>query len=239
MRKPIALCNKNIFALFLLAIISIAANAQSKIGKDFLLGRFDYTKDTSFIKVNGRYADNVTYLQKTTYAAYKKMYAAALKDGIKLNIISGTRSFDNQSSIWKAKWNDPQFAAIENTAARVTELLRWSSMPGTSRHHWGTDMDLVTLQPEYFNTHAGKKMYAWMQKNAATYGFYQPFTADRETGYKEEKWHWSYLPLSKLYLNEYVKQITYTDINGFDGYIAAEEIKAIDNWVLGVNLACK
>ncbi len=239
MRKSILIIIKNIFALLLLALISITTHAQTKISKDFLLGRFDYKKDTSFIKVDGRYDGKDIYLQKTTYAAYKKMYAAALKDSIKLNIVSGTRSFYDQSAIWEKKWKEAPFSTIKNPAARVTEILKWSSMPGTSRHHWGSDMDLVSVQPEYFNTPAGKKMYAWMQKNAATYGFYQPFTAGRKTGYQEEKWHWSYLPLSKIYLNEYVKQITYDNIKGFDGYTAAKELNIINNWVLGINSACK
>ena len=65
-------------------------------------------------------------------------------------------------------------------------------MPGTSRHHWGTDIDMTDMSVAFYNTRKGKKMYDWMSKNAAKFGFYQPFNANRKDGYQEEKWHWSY-----------------------------------------------
>ncbi|MGY8911587.1 MAG: M15 family metallopeptidase, partial [Flavobacteriales bacterium] len=56
------------------------------------------------------------------------------------------------------------------------------------------------------------------------------------TGYHEEKWHWSYLPLSKIYLNYYNQQITYKDINDFEGAEFAKEIDIIKNYVNGISL---
>lgn len=112
-------------------------------------------------------------------------------------------------------------------------------MPGTSRHHWGTDIDFTNMTIAYFKTPAGKKMYNWLSKNAAKYGFCQPFNANRSGGYREEKWHWSYLPLSKLYVTEYIKQVTYADICGYDGCHAAKELGVFKNWVLAVNPVCK
>ena len=141
--------------IFFLAWISIVLfvlkmNAQPRaITKAFLMGHYDYTRDTSFIKVASRYSDRDVFLKKETYRAYVKMYAAALKDGVELNIVSGTRSFSDQCYKWESKWNDPQFSGIKNTAAKALKLLRWWSMPGTSRHHWGTDIDLTNILIHY------------------------------------------------------------------------------------------
>jgi zinc D-Ala-D-Ala carboxypeptidase len=57
--------------------------------------------------------------------------------------------------------------------------MQYSSMPGTSRHHWGTDVDLYALDDIYFTYGDGKIVYDWLLANAANYGFCQPYTANR------------------------------------------------------------
>jgi zinc D-Ala-D-Ala carboxypeptidase len=227
-------------AFIFLVLLTPITNAQTAgISKAFLMGRHNYAHDTSFIKVADKYADKTIILKKAAYNAYLKMYAAAAKEGIVLNIISGTRSFYEQEAIWERKWADAK--ALNNADVKniVLGILRWSSMPGTSRHHWGTDMDLVSLKNEFYRSNVGKKTYAWLCKNAAKYGFYQPFDGGREQGYQEEKWHWSYLPLAKTYLQEYIKQVTYADINGFNGASAAVQLNVIKSQVLAINIACR
>jgi hypothetical protein len=46
------------------------------------------------------------------------------------------------------------------------DILRFSSMPGTYRHHWRTDMDLVSVDPVYFDNEVGKKTYDWLVLHA-------------------------------------------------------------------------
>ena len=223
-------------AVTFFAALTLPTHAQNTgITKAFLTGRVNYTRDTSFIKIAPKYSGNSVYLKKETYSAYQKMYAAALKDGIQLHIISGTRSFNDQHYKWDSKWHDSEFAGIKDKKTKASKLLRWWSMPGTSRHHWGTDMDLVNMKPAYYQTKAGKKVYDWMTSNAAKFGFFQPFNAGRTTGYQEEKWHWSYLPLARIYLKEYLRQVTYADINGFPGSEAASKLDVINSQVLAIN----
>ena len=58
----------------------------------------------------------------------------------------------------------------------INLILEYSSAPGTSRHHWGTDMDINALQNDYFsNKGNGAFLYEWLQKNAAKFGFCQPY----------------------------------------------------------------
>ena len=49
-------------------------------------------------------------------------------------------------------------------------------MPATSRHHWGTDMDINSVEDDYFKDGKGKKVYRWLVENASKYGFCQVYS---------------------------------------------------------------
>ena len=113
-------------------------------------------------------------------------------------------------------------------------------MPGSSRHHWGTDIDLNDLNNPSFEA-GGKyqKVYEWLSAHAHEYGFCQPYTAGRAHGYQEEKWHWSFSPLSKPFLEEYKKTISESDITGFKGADLAPELHTVEYYVGGINQDCQ
>ncbi|WP_252723202.1 M15 family metallopeptidase [Pseudotamlana agarivorans] len=206
--------------------------------KDFILGKFDYKKDSTFIKIDALHSSKTIYLNKEVYLAFKEMYHAAKKEDINLVVISGTRNFNEQKAIWERKWKK-----YENLPPldRVKKILEYSSMPTTSRHHWGTDMDLIQLKNSYFENGKGKKAYDWLTKNANNYGFYQVYTnkENGRTGYHLEKWHWSYLPLASKYLKCYNENVTYDDINNFNGSEWAEKAQMISEYVNGISIKAK
>ena len=178
-------------------------------------------------------------MRKEAFDSFKKMFEAAQKEGITLKVISSTRNFDRQKEIWEGKWE--RFARDAPAAnARALKILEYSSMPGSSRHHWGTDIDLNELENHHFEK-GGKheKTYRWLTEHAHEYGFCQPYTAGRPAGYFEEKWHWSYTPLSKPFLEQFEKNIQDADIKSFKGAETATEIGIVKNYVLGINQACK
>ena len=90
---------------------------------------------------------------------------------------------------------------------RETEILLASSAPGISRHHWGTEFDLFSLNPRNF--FPGQRFvdeFSWMQNNGITWGFFQPYTdAPERGGYMEERWHWSYFPIAAA-LTQFAKR---------------------------------
>jgi zinc D-Ala-D-Ala carboxypeptidase len=232
--------------LSILLLISSFSFAQ--VDKKYLLGQFDESKDARFVKLDNAYAKGSAlgkYLRKETHEAFVKMATAAKQDDVDLFIISATRNFEAQKAIWENKWEGSTLVGGKNLTTvsdfkeRARLILLYSSMPGTSRHHWGTDMDLNSLENSYFTSGEGLKMYQWLMAHAADFDFCQPYTAKTggRTGYEEEKWHWSYLPLSKILLEEYKKTINYSDIKGFKGSEVAKSIKAIENYVQGVG--CK
>ena len=207
---------------------------DSMITKDFVLGKFNYTKHDAFEKISTSHSSKTIYLNKSCYEAFKRMYKQAKADGVNLKIISGTRNFYEQKSIWERKWK--KYENLEPNA-RALKILEYSSMPTSSRHHWGTDMDLNNLTNSYFEKGEGLKIYNWLLKHAKSYGFKQVYIEKTHgrTGYNMEKWHWSYMPLAETYLEFYNDNINYTDISDFKGFEQAEELDVIKYYVNGIS----
>ena len=208
------------------------------ISKAFVLGKFNYKTDPTFIKVKAEHTTKTLYLNKDVYNAFVQMYDSATKDSIELKIVSGTRNFYEQKAIWERKWKTYQNLNFKD---RALKILEYSAMPSTSRHHWGTDIDLNSLNNSYFNSGKGLELYKWLVTNAHKFGFYQVYTekTNGRTGYNLEKWHWSYLPLAKPYLEYYNSNVMVNDIVGFEGAELAKSLHIIDNYVNGVSKKVK
>ena len=193
MKKLTALC---LFFMCQLSFLTYQKSVTPAYSINYIMGKFDPKNQEGFVKIDKKYADRDSlYLRQETYEAYLRMHWAAQKDGISIVIVSATRNFEYQKGIWELKWKN--LSSIKDPSVRARKIMEYSAMPGTSRHHWGTDIDLTSVSSKYFDTPEGQKLYAWLIKNAPRFGFCQPYTQGRTTGYKEEKWHWTYLPLSK------------------------------------------
>ncbi len=144
---------------------------------------------------------------------------AALRAGIDLVPESSFRAFERQLSIWNGKYSgerpmyDPMHQII-NVAElapneRINAILQWSALPGASRHHWGTDLDLVDrysirsgytvqLTPEEFVSPGPfAALSDWLTEHASHYGFFRPFRGVR-SGVQAEPWHFSFAPIAEL-----------------------------------------
>ena len=176
---------------------------------DYLLGMFDPETNDLFAPVSSFGIvwenDYIGYVRKDVGTALAQMIRAFESEHptITLPVVSATRNYTKQESIWSNKWYN-QYSDIPQPIDRALAILQYSSMPGTSRHHWGTDVDLYALENYIFSAGDGKIVYDWLQKNAASFGFCQPYTDGRCAGYNEERWHWSYLPLSGEFLRDWV-----------------------------------
>lgn len=235
-------CNKKPNLVTVASKVTVEKKDTTKpkltLTKKFILGKFDYKTDTTFVKVDAQYSSKTIYLKKEAYLAFLKMHSEALDNNIDLKIVSGTRNFDEQKRIWEQKWK--KYNTLK-PKARVLKILEYSSMPSTSRHHWGTDIDLISLSNSYFETGRGLKTYNWLVENANRFGFYQVYTnkSNGRTGYNLERWHWSYMPLAKSYLTFYNSSITLSDISGFLGSEYAKEAAVIKNYVNGISVKAK
>ncbi|QQX82269.1 M15 family metallopeptidase [Shewanella sp. KX20019] len=163
------------------------------------------------------------FLEQQTATAFEKMRVAAAQENIAIEICSAFRDFERQQLIWNAKASgtrallnkDSQPVGINGkTAVQIVELiLLWSALPGTSRHHWGTDIDifdsnkiskrdLQLIPPEYQVDGPCYELSLWLAKNAQRFGFYFPFQQGL-SGVSAEPWHLSYYPVSKHYLDAF------------------------------------
>tara|TARA_B100001750_G_C15164267_1_gene426028 strand:- start:230 stop:664 length:435 start_codon:yes stop_codon:yes gene_type:complete len=98
----------------------------------------------------------------------------------------------------------------------IEKIIEYSTIPGTSRHHWATDLDIIqagtgvtsnVLDPDKFHgTGPFCALKAWLDEHAESFGFYEVYTNDYgRKGFKYEPWHFSYAPLSINYLKDYKK----------------------------------
>jgi LAS superfamily LD-carboxypeptidase LdcB len=143
---------------------------------------------------------------------------AAARAGFDLVPVSSFRDFARQRAIWNAKFRGERPALDRNgrpvdmaaldEGARVETILLWSALPGASRHHWGSDIDVAEggalargYRPrleleEYRRGGPFAALSAWLGGNMRRFGFYRPYTR-RGRGVQPEPWHLSYAPVAR------------------------------------------
>ncbi|MNG92091.1 D-alanyl-D-alanine carboxypeptidase [compost metagenome] len=159
-------------------------------------------------------------LTAATAAAFNDMQVAAAYEGFNLQAASSWRSFERQLAIWNGKWrgerplldadNQPLDALQLDDMERLHAILRWSALPGTSRHHWGTDLDIydpdslpvgtrLALEPwEYEAGGWFADLGEWLGDHMTDFGFFLPYAKplDAAQGVAYEPWHISFAPES-------------------------------------------
>jgi len=150
-------------------------------------------------------------------AALRAMRAAAAAADIDLQPVSGFRDFDRQLAIWNGKFRGtralldaasrPLDAAALDAPQRVAAIMVWTALPGASRHHWGTDCDVIDrsalgpgatvelLPADYAPGGRYARLSQWLARHAHEYGFFLPYDRDRG-GVQPEPWHLSYAPVA-------------------------------------------
>lgn len=176
------------------------------------------------LELTGRTRSHIVDLEQPRCAlhyeavsSFLAMREAATQAGIDLVACSSFRDFDTQLKIWNRKWlgertlysRDGQMLDRNalSDADMVDAILCWSAIPGGSRHHWGSDIDVidatavppdykVQLVPEeYASNGVFARLADWLEANSKRFGFFRPYRTDRG-GVSPEPWHLSYAPLS-------------------------------------------
>lgn len=158
--------------------------------------------------------------------AFLRLHHEARETGFDLRILSGFRSFDQQLSIWNRKATG-KLAVLDSDAVpldieRLSEtelvfsILRWSALPGASRHHWGTDLDVYdqAARPEGYEIELIPEevdpggifgpLHEWLDQRIAertAFGFFRPYDRDRQ-GVAPERWHLSHAATAASYERE-------------------------------------
>jgi LAS superfamily LD-carboxypeptidase LdcB len=143
---------------------------------------------------------------------------AAQSAGFDLKPVSSFRDFDRQLSIWNAKYSGERAlhdaagraldAARMTPSERIDAILQWSALPGASRHHWGSDVDLIdanAVAADYQPQLTGEEFAAggpfaplaeWLDAHAARFGFFRPYRGVL-SGVQAEPWHFSFAPVAE------------------------------------------
>ena len=173
--------------------------------------------------------------------AFSAMQTAAAADGVDCQIVSSYRGFATQSVIWQKKWlgqrpildDDDQPLDVRSFSDehKLVAILRWSALPGGSRHHWGTDCDvfdaravkaqshhLQLVADEYLHDGVCAQLFQWLQEHAEQFDFYFPYATDHG-GVGVEPWHISYRPQAESIINNYNAEalqhlISHSDLEG-------------------------
>lgn len=189
-------------------------------------------------------------LKLEAHEAFLNMKKEAQKIDIHLKVVSSYRDFKHQKSIWDRKYNRYSSQGLNNEDI-IKKIIEYSTIPGTSRHHWGTDLDIVdanvrqpknVLNPIHFRENGCFSNFKnWMDANANDFGYYLVYTDEPDRkGFKYEPWHYSYKPLSAVYLSDY-RQLNLSeilkkeDLLGKDGFSEAFINNYLNNNILDIN----
>lgn len=168
---------------------------------------------------------NSTALEKPVHKQLvepiNQLKADASSAGFDLRLASGFRDFERQRMIWNEKLQGkrPVYDSNEclldlddlSLIEQIYAVMRWSALPGASRHHWGSDVDIYdaaslpdgyTLELSVKETTQGGIMadfYRWLDEYLVKQQeWYRPYAVD-SGGVSPEPWHLSYRPLAQEY----------------------------------------
>ena len=194
--------------------------------------------DTALVDYNGY------LLHADVLADWAALQDDAVQGGFNLAIASAYRSFSRQLLIWneKASGVRPVFDGKGQVLSvqqmdevdAVFAILRWSALPGGSRHHWGTDIDVYdrsavaedyVVQLSDSEVQSGgvfAPLHDWLDKQIEkqqSHGFFRPYATlrsaqtARPTGIAAERWHLSHQPSATQFSQQLTRDALYQVID--------------------------
>ena len=175
----------------------------------------DYTLE--FENVQGNYRLNIKAAESA-----KNLVAAAKEAGFNMLLCSGYRTVERSAQLYANKVKDFISYGYSEADAKV-EAAKWVAPPGTSEHHTGLAMDLVSS--DYWGYYSDLEhdyekfdSFKWMYEHCAEFGFILRFPKDKQdiTGITYEPWHYRYVGVEAaayimengLCLEEYLELIS-------------------------------
>ena len=159
----------------------ILANEENPLPKNFVVNK---------AAVQGNYQADTRIIDPA-----QQMFADAKAAGIDLLVCSAFRSIERQENLFNNSIEGYKAQGYnDEDALKFTKA--WYAIPGTSEHHTGLALDIVTpthqvLDEAYAQTDAAK----WLLANGQNYGFILRYPKDKEeiTGISFEPWHYRYV----------------------------------------------
>lgn len=169
-------------------------------------------------------------LHQELQSMWQDLAADAHHDGWQPMVVSGYRPFARQLTIWNDKFYGKRQVVDQHNQAiamdrlddwqKCQAILRFSALPGSSRHHWGCDFDIadgavlaagyqLQLTADEYLTGPMRHVYQWLRQHASQYQLAWPYPAhfDQEVGVAFEPWHLSYQPSAARFANISAEQL--------------------------------
>ena len=227
------------FIYLFIVLTSLTFLNQTRFKKEDLLGQG---------KLN--FYDESLRLLPEAGKAFVAMREAALEEGIEIEIVSAYRSYERQKFIWNRKFYSNAEKGISPNE-NINKIIEYSTLPGTSRHHWGTDIDIIDgkkpkegdllVEEKFHENGPYVRLREWMEKMQTDTVFtFLTRTIQKRKGFNYEPWHYSFAPLSIPMLEEYLKLdlINLLTPNDLSGKSCIDE-KFLESYinenVLGIN----
>ena len=168
------------------------------------------------IEVTGLQRTSSYQLRPEAALAFEEMRKAAREEvNVQIQVVSSFRDYNHQNRIWTRKYDRYINQGLSPLDA-ISKIIEYSTIPGTSRHHWGTDIDIIDLNatqpkdvllPENFHENGPYcELREWLEERAADFEFHIVYTnKENRKGFKYEPWHYSYAPVAKPLLQAYRK----------------------------------
>lgn len=181
---------------------------------------------------------------------FKKLQVQAQNEiGADIQLVSSFRNFERQQLIWNAKAKGER-KVLDDTGniidlstlselEKLQSILRFSALPGSSRHHWGTDFDIfdanIKDRAEVELTHKEsvqdfESLHVWLDQVFNTedsFGFFRPYDRDLG-GVAVEKWHISFAPLAQNYFEQYSIEVLEQNIQQSEIELKSEVLNNLD-----------
>lgn len=177
--------------------------------------------------------------------AFVAMCEAAAQAGIEIEAVSAFRDFERQRQLWNAKFTgerpllDAEGRVLDTASLgeveRISAILLWTALPGASRHHWGTDVDVVDRSAiahgheaqltaaEYAPGGPFGRLSLWLDENMRHFGFFRPY-ASGKGGVRPEPWHLSFAPVAR-------RALAALDVAMLAEALQGQEVLGL-NWIL-------
>lgn len=150
--------------------------------------------------------------------SWRKFQLRAREAGFKPVLVSAYRDFNRQLAIWNAKalglrpvLDDkevPLDMSVLSEQEKVHAIMRFTALPGASRHHWGTDIDIVDTSrmpsdyaiqltvAETCGDGPCAEFYRWLDgQDTNSIDFKRPYQFDNG-GIAIEPWHFSHVKMA-------------------------------------------
>ncbi len=194
-RRRVALVKNSFYAWLLIVSSGVVAveavdPALQVVSKKISLGRY---KPSDLVTFEG------VLVSKRIIPDLKKLLQAAHKDGLRLKVMSGYRSYDRQAALFdtyvkKERQKDPSLTMNKANKRANT----YSALAGHSEHQLGTTVDVLSEENGYiFSSDKPLRYAVWLEKNAHRYNFNISYRKDSKE-YIYEPWHIRWYPKGHL-----------------------------------------